>query len=266
MVRIPAGEFSMGSQTGEGAPNERPRHRVRLDAFCMDRTTVTVAAYQGCVSAGACQPAPTTANYPGITEEIRRVDSHACNGSRDDRADHPVNCVDWHAAEAYCRWRGARLPSEAEWEYAARGSDGRIYPWGDTPPGPTLLNACGRECAMMLRRIGVTSRTMYPADDGWPSTAPVGRFRAGDSPFGLQDMAGNVWEWTADWYGPYPTGAEIPVENPRGPSSGTARVARGSDWGRYLPTTIRAAHRVSDLPTSRSGGTGFRCASDLPVR
>ena len=264
MIHVPAGEFLMGSPPGQGSRNERPQHRVRLSAFCLDIVPVTVAAYLSCVRSGTCEPAHSVPDYPGITTQIRRIDSRWCNAARPDRGDHPLNCVNWTQAVTFCHWRSARLPTEAEWEYAARGSTGRRYTWGDTPePSPTLLNACGRECAEELRHAAVSSGTMYSVNDGWPSTAPVGSFPAGASPFGILDMAGNVMEWTGDWYGPYQPSGGTAESDPTGPTTGSTRVVRGSDWARFIPSTTRAAVRRSDTPTARASSAGFRCAFSL---
>jgi formylglycine-generating enzyme required for sulfatase activity len=244
MVRVPHGTFAMGSPDGTGEDDEHPRHPVTLAAFCIDRTEVTVKAYEACVAANRC------------TAPHREISPH-CN--HPDRPDHPVNCVDWHQAVAYCRWRGKRLPTEAEWEYAARGSDGRLYPWGNEPPSATRLNACGRECVTWGKRVlGREWPTMYDGDDGWVTTAPVGSFPAGASPFGALDMAGNVWEWTADWRGSYPASA---VTAPRGPATDTARIQRGNGWHAHLAVDVRAAARDSVDPALPTNSTGLRCAA-----
>jgi formylglycine-generating enzyme required for sulfatase activity len=179
-----------------------------------------------------------------------------CNG--DDRPDHPINCVDWEMAGAYCAWRDRRLPTEAEWEYAARGGDDRLYPWGNEPPSALRLDLCGRECAAAAKReLDEVWVPMYDADDGWATTAPVGSFPAGASRFGALDMAGNVWEWTADWYGPYAAGSET---DPRGPAAGTSRVSRGGGWATRGPNKARAADRNWIDPQVRDCDLGFRCA------
>ena len=249
MVAVPAGAFEMGSPEGTGDADEHPRHVVALSAYCIDRTEVTVAAYAACTAAGACGAPPLTVNWASYSVDDAARFSRWCN--RGDRPDHPINCIDWGMANAYCAWRGGRLPTEAEWEYAARGSDGRIYPWGDAAPDARRLNACGSECAALSRR------PLYAGDDGWATTAPVGSYPAGASPSGALDLAGNVWEWTADWYGPY--GAE-PQTDPQGAPAGTSRVSRGGSWNGSTADAGRAADRDWLDPKVRETGLGFRCA------
>jgi eukaryotic-like serine/threonine-protein kinase len=262
MVLVPGGTFVMGSPEGQGEKRERPAHKVRLSPYCMDRTEVTVAAYRTCVTAGRC-----TAAHAKMASGFRmpsdlRLYSQWCNRDMEDRALHPVNCVDWHQAVAYCRSVDRRLPTEAEWELAARGTDGRIYPWGNEPPAPERLNACGKECVAMFRRVGQRTSATYPGDDGWGATAPVGTYPAGASPFGILDMAGNVWEWTADRFGRYPATPGDPIENPKGPASGV-RVIRGTSWDYILPTVLRSTTR-RDWPSSeRWADLGFRCAKTV---
>jgi formylglycine-generating enzyme required for sulfatase activity len=265
MEWIPAGTFQMGSPEGDGAADEHPQHEVTLDAFCMDKTEVTVAAYRHCEEEARngvkCVPAPTTVSYSGYSADDVKRWSQLCNGRTDktDRDMHPVNCVDWNQADTYCRWAGGRLPTEAEWEYTARGTDGRTYPWGEEPPpGPKLLNACGSECRAMGNHLGGAWAIMYEADDGYESTAPVGKFPHGSSPFGLLDMAGNVWEWTADAYRRYDPGKQ---SNPFwSPKDGDARVRRGGSWFDSEPRLVRAANRNVLAAASRYDFVGFRCA------
>lgn len=254
MVRVPAGTFQMGSPDGVGHSEEHPQHAVTLSGYCIDKTEVTVAAYAECVAAKECTAAPLTVYGPGITKANVRQLSRDCN--REDRGNHPINCVDWNQADAYCQWAGKRLPTEAEWEYAARhdpktGED-REYPWGNGDPNEKLLNACGSECLSK-------GAPMYTTSDGWKTTAPVGSFPAGASPTDALDMAGNVWEWTADWYGAYTAAA---LKNPPGPSQGDVRVLRGGAWDVVATTWVRAAVRLTDAPASRRYYLGFRCARD----
>ena len=219
--------FQMGSGVGHA---DAPPHAVDVGTFCVDKTEVTVAAYGACpISKDGCAPAPS--------------DSELCNGGRRDRQDHPINCIDASTAERYCRWAGKRLPREEEWELAARGTEGREYPWGTAAPGPHIVNACGTECRALGERLRLKWDVAFDADDGWPATAPVGSFPDGATHEGLLDMAGNVWEWTASDY-------------PRA----NARVARGGSWSSDAPGRVRAVYRGPIDPSSRGSSVGFRCA------
>jgi formylglycine-generating enzyme required for sulfatase activity/tRNA A-37 threonylcarbamoyl transferase component Bud32 len=234
-VRVPSGRFQMGSPEGVGLADEHPMHEVTLSAYCIDKTEVTVEAYVACATAKGCPPPQfSELSYDLGPNDLRRR-SQFCNST--DRPDHPINCVDWNQAVAYCQWAGERLPTEAEWEYAARGSDGRTYPWGVDAPSPERLN-------------------VYGTADGYDSTSPVGSFPYSASPFGALDMAGNVWEWTADWYGFY---SEEPVSDPQGPMDGTRHVLRGAGWMNHDPGVARAAFRNWGEPMVRVNTLGFRC-------
>jgi formylglycine-generating enzyme required for sulfatase activity len=217
MVYVPAGAFIMGS--GE-VDDEQPMHAVYLDAFYIDGTEVTNAQYRACVEAGACDAPSDTTYYDNA-----------------DYTQHPVVYVHWHQAEDYCQWAGKRLPTEAEWEKAARGTDGWTYPWGE-----------GIDC----------DHAQYNECGG--QTVPVGSKPRGKSPYGVLDMAGNVFEWVADWYDPgyYRESAK---RNPLGPDSGEYRVLRGGSWGNYV-WLARCASRYQGHPWIRSGLVGFRCAKD----
>jgi formylglycine-generating enzyme required for sulfatase activity len=255
MVLVPGGEFFMGSD--DGRPDERPTHHVALHAFCIDRFEVTRDAYKACSDRGACKRAGSANRWAGITGAQTRAYDPLCTGPRDDRGAHPINCVDWSLAERYCRSTGGRLPTEAEWEYAARGSDGRRYPWGDDTPSERLLNACGIECVGWGRRHAEVLAPMYQADDGWSATAPVGSFPDGASRWGAMDMAGNVWEWVSDRYGAY---HEADSVDPEGPLAGETRVVRGGAWNGTSSDWARPSYRFSLPPETRSHGVGFRCA------
>jgi formylglycine-generating enzyme required for sulfatase activity len=227
MVSVPAGVFAMGSSDSDpqAADDEKPQHTVYLEAYWMDQTEVTNRMYAVCVQAGMCRS-------PGQSSSKTRLFYYG--ESRYD--DYPVLYVSWEDAKAYCQWAGRRLPTEAEWEKAARGDGGRLFPWGDTPPTPGLLNY----------------------DNQVGDTTQAGSYPLGASPYGALDMAGNVSEWTADWYDERYY-AVSPALNPIGPLSGTYRVLRGGSWfssGR----AVRAAFRLWNLPDLRSDGIGFRCA------
>jgi formylglycine-generating enzyme required for sulfatase activity len=239
MVLIPDATFMMGSPSGE--TNERPVRRITLSSYYMDSTEVTVAAYGECVRAGRCIERRTVLLRGSGDSAFWSV---YCNGGVSGRSEHPMNCVNWEDAVGYCGWVGKRLPTEAEWEYAARGGDGRLYPWGDGAPS----RFCDVDCLAEVARTG--------GSDGWGGTRPVGRVAHQRSPFGLYDMSGNVWEWVSDWYGPY-SGDDL--RNPSGPSSGVDRVERGGSFG-TIPVGVPSAYRSSSPPSARFYGTGFRCA------
>jgi formylglycine-generating enzyme required for sulfatase activity len=256
MVAIPGGSFFMGSD--DDLPIERPAHQVTLAPFCMDRFEVTVEAYKACSDAGRCKRAGVTDEWEGIKDSERKVFDPLCN-ARDPvgRARHPVNCVDWEMADKFCRERGGHLPTEAQWEFAARGPDGRKFPWGDETPAAGHLNACGSECVAWGRSAGIEEKPMYGADDGFPNTAPVGSFPKGASRYGVEDVVGNVWEWVSDWYAEY---GKAEQNEPRGPADGDERVIRGGSWNASFAAWVRPTFRYKDAPTKRSYGIGFRCA------
>lgn len=220
MVLVPAGEFTMGSNLGE---DEKPVRRVYLNAFYMDKFEVTVGQY---------------ARYLEVTDMEEPPDWNVMNQPQHQR--RPVVNVDWEDAVNYCKWAGKRLPTEAEWEKAARGTDGRIYPWGNEAPTRLHANYGRKEL------------------DNQQALTPVGSFEAGKSPYGIYDMAGNAWEWVFDWYDHdyYKKG---PHKNPIGPAKGEGKVVRGGSW-LYVPEFLRSAHRFDAQPTMRLFGYGFRCA------
>jgi formylglycine-generating enzyme required for sulfatase activity len=234
MARVPGATVSIG--VDRGPVDEGPAHKVTLKAFEIDVHEVTVGAYKVCVKRAACTP-PLKGDF--------------CNWGKDGVDDHPINCVDWNQASAYCRWLDKRLPTEREWEYAAKGDDGRKYAWGAQAPSPKYVNVCGSECRVYGARRGRAWNAMYDYDDGFPTTAPVGSFPAGKSPFGLVDMAGNVWEWTSSPYCPYP--AE---------SCGNAIefVMRGGGWTNHLAMNLEVTTRNAIGRTEAVEALGFRCA------
>ena len=243
MVYVPAGEFLMGSGDADGLAedNEKPQHTVYLGAYWIDRTEVTNAQYRKCVEAGACREPECPYSWG--------------HESAYNAPDHPVVCVSWYDARAYAAWVGGWLPTEAEWEKAARGTDGRIYPWGDEFDG-NRLNYCDRNCTKGDIDTSV--------DDGYVVTAPVGSYLSGTSPYGALDMAGNVWEWVADWYDAEYYGRS-PARNPQGPASGDYRVLRGGDFGGNAVADARCACRLSAWnPLDRYWHFGFRVMA-VPV-
>ncbi len=264
MALVPAGTFRMGSAADDkdADADEKPARDVTLKAYCLARTEVTVAEYARCVAepreGARCSPASTTVVSRGLSPADVIFWSKFCNAGHADRGAHPVNCVDWQQASTYCKWAGGRLPTEAEWERAARGDDGRKYPWGNEPPSATRLNACGAECARSAAALGrKDKKTMFEGDDGAETTAPAGGYPAGASVFGVLDLAGNVWEWTADGYAPYEPSRTIDPLHEGGP----ARVVRGGHWLNANPGSPRAANRESRPEEKRLEDVGFRCAA-----
>jgi eukaryotic-like serine/threonine-protein kinase len=262
MALVNGGDFFMGSDDPKATADERPAHPVHLSEYCLDVHEVTAAAFKACSDSGKCKRSTPKNEWEGITARQRKLYDPLCNvGDVAGHGNHPMNCVDWESAEAFCQERGGRLPTEAEWELAARGSDGRVYPWGDEAPSPGLVNACGLECVAWGRKNpdpdGPLS-AMYKSDDGFRHTAPVGSFPRGKTMHGMDDMVGNVWEWVADYNGPYKKGAR--VTDPKGPEKGEERGIRGGAWNGGEASWLRPTFRFSATPTMRSHGIGFRCA------
>jgi formylglycine-generating enzyme required for sulfatase activity len=226
MVLVPASEFTMGSDNGD--VDEKPVHTVYLDAFWIDKTEVTNKMYSLCVSAGACKEP---------TDKSSWIQSNYYRNSSFDN--YPVIYVDWYMAETYCEWAGHRLPTEAQWEKAARGTDGRTYPWGNTAPNKSLLN--------------------YTNTEGIGDVTEVGKYPNGASPYGAMDMAGNVFEWVSSLYRSYPYDAMDGRENL---DSSDDRVVRGGGWERIYDNSLRSANRNGYHPTLTLVYVGFRCAKN----
>ena len=239
MALVEAGDFTMGAKAIEELAecqkfepecnitwfsDEEPLHDVYVDAFQIDVYEVTNALYQACQDEGVCDP-PRASNSSTRTEYYGNPEF----------ADYPVIYVDWNQAKTYCEWRGARLPTEAEWEKAARGTDGRMYPWGG-------------ELTESLANFG------YSVGD----TTAVGSYKDGESPYGLYDMAGNVWEWVSSRYGSYPYDPDDGRESATG---GDVRAARGGSWG-LVGVSVSTAYRYGFAPSTADLDLGFRCAKD----
>jgi formylglycine-generating enzyme required for sulfatase activity len=250
MVTIPAGEFQMGCDDTNPNENcysdEQPLHTVYLDAYAIDTYEVTNAQYAEFLNAEGNQEEGGDTWLDADDIDVRIHESGGVWQVDAGYEDHPVIEVTWYGSRAYCQWQGKRLPTEAEWEKAARGaSDTRMYPWGNEDPDCTRLN--------------YHDGTDYCVGD----TTPVGSYPSGASPYGALDMAGNVWEWVNDWYASdyYDTS---PYSNPQGPDSGTYRVLRGGGW-RTLWDRVRVAYRAGyGLPYGSYYGFGFRCVGVAP--
>jgi WD40 repeat protein/formylglycine-generating enzyme required for sulfatase activity len=260
MVLVPEGEFQMGLEV-EKAYQEcvnlsgntcnmdwftgiSPVHQVYLDAFYIDQFEVTNARYAKCVESGVCQEPRNTS-----------TEKHPEYYSDPLYADYPVVNVDWEQARTYCEWRGGRLPTEAEWEKAARGTDGRLYPWGDTFDGKNA-NFCDQNCESEIKN--------FDFEDGYAETAPVGQYPLGQSPYGAMDMAGNMGEWVADWHAEDYYASQSVWHNPAGPATGDKREVRGGYWGSSVQYLLSALRFGLD-PTTWVSTIGFRCARSAEV-
>ena len=284
MVLIKSDTFWMGCNAGKDYTcdlNEKPQHKVTLGSYYMDVSETTVAQYKACVDAGACAPAQDDMMYKcasgpwlydcwstGTEVPPTLAASPYCNWGKAGKEQHPVNCVNWTHAQQYCKWRGDAydLPTEAQWELAARGScqqNGsaadsptcgaamRTYPWGETIPDCTLA-------VVIAPWSG--SGPIQGAGCGADSTWAVGSKPAGDSPFGIHDLAGNVWEWTRDWLAPYTPAAQL---DPVNLVPGQARVQRGGGFSNKQASQ-RASLRSDDGPEYAAISLGFRCVRSFP--
>jgi formylglycine-generating enzyme required for sulfatase activity len=224
MVEISEGPFTMGFDSTQALEDERPKHQVWLPSFFIDLHEVMTAQYAAFLAA-THRLAPWQWNTVDLSQH----------------SDRPVIGVDWPGADAYCQWQGKRLPTEAEWEKSARGTDGRSYPWGNQSPAKDLAN------------FALGARFSYSQ-----VLMPVLSYERGKSPYGLYQMAGNVWEWVQDWYGAdyYKTS---PERNPQGPEQGKFKVLRGGSWS-DLPEYLLTYGRFKLPPETRNSYTGFRCA------
>ncbi|MFO0606679.1 MAG: SUMF1/EgtB/PvdO family nonheme iron enzyme [Polyangiales bacterium] len=265
MAPVPGATFTMGTPAcmsatdpACGAASSPPQPSVTVSNFAIDRYEVTVARFRRWVAAG--RPAPTGAvryrsgmmTFVGaVATDMQLTCDALANYARMDREDHPINCVDWATAQAFCVWDGGRLPTQAEWELAARGAEGRIYPWGNTPPDDTRLCWNG---------TSVTHST----------TCRVGSLPAGASPLGIHDLVGNVAEWNADQFQIYHTGGATgywrgdPVTDPLCNEATTERVIRGGSAFASDRDVVRSASRGNGNPTFQRSQFGFRCARDVP--
>jgi len=279
-VCVPGGKFQMGASDAQyqaavklcmsGNINQsscqdyynhqRPVHTVNLDLFWIDQTDVTNAQFEvfindsGHKTDAEKQGKGYVYNIPGPDWDLTLgADWKHPQGPKSNLnglEKHPVVQVSWNDADAYCKWAGRRLPTEAEWEKAARGSDERIYPWGNQKPAGNLLNFADKNVGENWSDNSI--------DDGYRFTSPVGNYPAGASPYGALDMAGNVEQWVADWYSStYYNNS--PDKNPTGPESGQERVERGGSWNGNDNVT-RSAQREEGVPANSSSTVGFRCA------
>jgi formylglycine-generating enzyme required for sulfatase activity len=271
IVNIPAGYFLMGAADTDShaRADEKPQQKIYLDSFWIDRVDVSVAQFQSFVEAtgyrtdaekGCC--AKEYAQLGGMvyspieTWALRAYwlypegPTAAADGGLASPL-YPVVQVSWNDAREYCAWAGRRLPTEAEWEKAARGTDGRIYPWGKTFD-PKRLNYCDLSCVLSWKDLSY--------DDKYARTSPVGIFPPGASPYDVLDMAGNVWQWVNDFYD-FRGYSGYPTANPPGVESGPTHVLRGGSWV-DTPNRVTTTARSSQPPDARDDATGFRCAAD----
>jgi formylglycine-generating enzyme required for sulfatase activity len=244
MLTIPAGIAHLGAI--DGAPDERPIRQTPLPTFRLSRTEVTNAEFAAFVRTSGHKTNAEQRGWGWVWrdkhwQQIKGADwrhPHGPESSIMERQDHPVAQVSWFDAQTYCRWYGLRLPTDAEWEYAARGGDRRRYPWGHVAP---------RADGLQRANYGTDPCCAPDAQDGYATTAPVGSYPSGASPFGLLDMAGNVWEWVSD----------TPPEKP------AVKIIRGGGWGNN-PYCLRTSYRHINEPAASLDMVGFRCAGVTP--
>jgi len=255
MVLVPPGAFRMGSEDGDD--DELPIHDVTLDGFWIDRTEVSneqfaeFVAETGYLTTAEEMGSGWFVTEDGGWEETEGADWQHPQGAESDvsnLSEHPVVLVSWYDAEEYCEWAGGALPTEAQWEYAARGPEGLKYPWGEEFDGEKA-NYCDKNCVFDWNDETI--------DDVYAQTAPAGSYPEGASWTGVLDMAGNVWEWVNDWFDSEYY-ANAAAEDPAGPESGDWKVLRGGSWGNSS-INLRGARRSPDAPDCRYGGIGFRC-------
>lgn len=244
MVHLPAGRFLRGSDHGPDPLllDERPAAKIEVKGYCLDKTEVTLEAYTACVDAGACIQAKEKSPPYAWADQF--------NWGKADRKNHPINGVSFEQAQAYCKHVGKRLPTETEWEYAARGTQNRLHPWGDAAPGPKLLNGCDTSCRKEGKKHNLPWIALFEDSDGFPYTAPVGSFAAGATPEGVLDLEGNVSEWVE--------GPACPYEKPECGAKG--RVHRGSAWIEQYPGMVRTSGRQKSSSGEGFAAVGLRCA------
>jgi len=271
-VFIPVGEFIMGSNSGE--EDEKPEHGVYLDGYWLGKNTITYGQFKRFVDATGYMTDAEKGKGSWLVGDAMRGPNPEGNWNHNiykQEEDHPVVSVSWYDAVAYCAWLSQKigieveLPTEAQWERAARGTDGRMFPWGNEDADGTRANFADIRFA---KKYGDRRRVHKDVDDGFTETSPVGSYPAGASPYGLMDMAGNVWEWCYDYFNPdyY---AVSPYRNPTGPSGGGDRVNRGGsfdNWSGYQSPegghNLRSAERTGNEPDSSDDHMGFRVCID----